>query len=138
MLFLKSEDQFPVRQHDLRIPRSIGQPLQQISDQRHSGAAFVVRSDDGPGRELVICLQQHSIPRFGVLIPFFERAGVDRAVLPLRQWILLAFFEPSLLLVAADVQIVFEQKPITFSTPARLYQLRLKTTNSIGAGRCGT
>ena len=30
------------------------------------------------------------------------------------------------------------QKPITFSTPARLYQLRSKSTISPAAGRCAT
>ena len=30
----------------------------------------------------------------------------------------------------------FEQKPMTFSTPARLYQLRSKITTSPAAGKC--
>src|SRR5215472_471898 len=32
----------------------------------------------------------------------------------------------------------FEQKPITYSTPARLYQLRSKITTSPAAGKCST
>ena len=45
-----------------------------------------------------------------------------------------------LLELGADLEetlvLLFEQKPITYSTPARLYQLRSKITISPAAGEC--
>ena len=35
-------------------------------------------------------------------------------------------------------RLLLEQKPITRSTPARLYQVRSKMTTSPAAGKCGT
>ena len=124
---------------------------------------LVVGADDVPGRDAGVGLLQHHVARAGVVVPALRARHVHRTQLPLPDRILDAGLEPSLLLVVADLQPQLdqddaaldhelldlrdrspgtacapssEQKPITRSTPARLYQLRSKITTSPAAGKC--
>ena len=102
----------------------------------------------------------------GVLLPAHARLQIHWAELPLFYRIVDAHLEAQMLLFVGDLEnqylmrmmpepisIFFEvegtvrknsstssaeQNPITFSTPARLYQLRSNSTISPPAGRCGT
>ena len=102
--------------------------------------------------------------RAGIVVPAISRFEIHRAELPLAQRIVDARLEAALLLLLADLEPVFDQmnavlrslpsrtagpvsrncwycssvqKPMTCSTPARLYQLRSKMTISPAAGKCG-
>ena len=106
---------------------------------------------------------EHRIARPRVLVPLGARRQVHVAQLPLPQRIVDAGLESPLLLLVADLEpeldeddaavddVLLErraaasrkrsycssvQKPITRSTPARLYQLRSKITISPAAGKC--
>ena len=106
---------------------------------------------------------EHPVARARVVVPALARRQIHRAELPLPQRVVDARLEPPLLLVVADFEpeldqddaavddvasrpagttsgtaraVLSVQKPMTYSTPARLYQLRSKITTSPAAGKC--
>ena len=123
---------------------------------------LVVGSHEVPRRDSRVGLRQHLIARARVVVPAGARRQIHRAELPLPHRVVDARLEAPLLLVVADLEpeldqmtppstrnfsicgqssrnrscSFFEQKPMTGSTPARLYQLRSKITTSPAAGKC--
>jgi hypothetical protein len=107
---------------------------------------------------------EHHVACPGIVVPAVVRLDVHRAQLPLADRIFDARPEAPLLLLLADLQpdldepgaavddellddgakfekalcSLDEQKPMTYSTPARLYQLRSKITISPPAGKRST
>ena len=133
-----------------------------MADAVEPRTSLVIRVNDVPGCVLRVRGLEHHIPRPRVFEPFAPRAQVHGAELPLAQRILDAGLEAALLLLVANLQPEFDelntvatmyssnsgqtlrkrwccsfvQNPITYSTPARLYQLRSKITTSPAAGNC--
>src|SRR6516165_4657914 len=113
---------------------------------------LVIRMNHMPGRVLAGSRLEHHVARPGIVIPASVRLKVHRAQFPLPKRIVYAGLESPFLLILADLQpdlaqpdpavhYVFlnrgtqveealvlrsVQKPMTYSTPARLYQLRSK------------
>ena len=134
---------------------------QNASNQIDAGKAFVVGAHDVPWRYRCMSPKQHGVARLAIGLPMLHRNRINRARLPLLKRIILPSGEAENLLILADVQIVLQnfmpeftsiasnvgtdcmnsscssvlQNPITGSTPARLYQLRLNNTNSCATGK---
>ena len=121
---------------------------------------LVVGSQDVPRRIFSICSVEHHVACTGVVVPAAARGQVDRTQLPLPQGVIQTGFEAPTLLVVTDFEPVLDQvnstrddillhyrhrfrnslccssvqNPMTYSTPARLYQLQSKITISPALG----
>ena len=129
-----------------------------------SGSLLIVSLDHGPWSVGQVGVPEHGFLGPGVLVPFVERGQVDRAELPRLDRVGVPVDEPAQLLGPGDREPELDQrdavgdqaaarssgtsarnrsyssgwqKPITCSTPARLYQDRSNITISPGSGRWG-
>jgi NAD(P)-dependent dehydrogenase (short-subunit alcohol dehydrogenase family) len=142
----------------------VGHLRQQVVDAVQAGLLLVHRLHHPPGRLGDVGALQHHLLGLGVVLPAAAALQVHRAELPLLERVVDAAQEAQVLLVVGDREPVLdeldarahqhalelghraeelldsssEQKPITRSTPARLYQLRSNSTISPAAGRCAT
>src|SRR5258708_13263296 len=79
---------------------------------------LVVGADDMPRRERIVAAGEHRVARPAVVLPMLDRRLVDRADLPLLERIRAAVLQTFLLLVFADVEIIFEElDPRPFEQP---------------------
>lgn len=127
-----------------------------------TSALLIVAPDHGPGRLGRVGPVKHRDLSRGVGLPFVQQGDIGRAELPLPHGVDLADGEPGVLLagVTENQNFVSEtpssassrsnwgtclrkvsycssvQKPMTFSTPARLYHERSNRTTSPAVGRC--
>src|SRR5215469_4742375 len=92
------------------MPSRILESPQQITDNVEARVLLIGRADDGPGRGHAVRPLQHLISRLAVGVPELGRFSVDRAELPLAEWVLTTFVEAPLLLGLRDVEIIFEQR----------------------------
>src|SRR5215813_9749712 len=134
--------------------------LQNMRDDVEACPSFVIGVHQAPWRVLAVGRVQHHVARFGIRVPSPIGFDVHRAQLPLPQRILDARLESLFLLFLPYLQpdldqndaaiddvfldlwaeleeaLMLVQKPMTHSTPARLYQLRSKMTISPPEGNC--
>ena len=143
------------------LKRNAGEDV--LDDVQAGGLLLVVGADEcTTGAMRVSVVGQHAVAGARVVVPAGPRRKVHRTELPLPDRIVDARLEAPLLLLVADFEpqldqddaaadeiafelraqveealvLLSEQKPMTCSTPARLYQLRSKMTISPAAGKC--
>ena len=140
----------------------VGEPVEEIPDEGQPAAPLVVKINECPRRMLGMRRFQHRLTRRGVVGVMGARRLVDRRQLPSLQRVGDPFRETLFLLGLVAGQPIFEQrmpssisifsnggtatknastwlgvaKPITLSTPARLYQLRSNRVIWPLSGRC--
>src|SRR5262249_46742384 len=150
-----------LRQLDLRVRHFlVGNRPQDVRDAIEPPAPLVVGLHDVPRRVLAVRLFQHHVARPRVVVPAPVRFEVHWAQLPLPERVVDASGKSPFLLALSDFQPDFDQdntainhvffhwraklekmagllrmqNPMTYSTPARLYQLRSNITISPAAG----
>ena len=136
--------------------------FEDVADAVEPGSFLVDGMEDVPWRQFAVGAIEHEIARAGILEPLAARREVHRTEFPLTERIVDSRLEPAFLLFIADLEPDFneldagiddvllhfgaeleealvsflEQNPMTYSTPARLYQLRSKIRSSPAAGKC--
>ena len=87
----------------------VRQLMQHIAHGIQAGALLAVALDHGPGRICRIRIKKHALFGTRVVFPFVQRGQVDRAQLPLLEWVVLALLEPPQLLLSADTEPELDQ-----------------------------
>jgi hypothetical protein len=81
----------------------------EVTQDIQSSLAFVVSADNRPWCMRMVRVRKHVITSLAVVVPMFERDGVNRTALPLFEWIGASCFQPARLFVTADIELVLEQ-----------------------------
>src|SRR5690349_1975645 len=87
----------------------IGEAIEKVGHEREARALLVVALNHTPGRRFMRGTSEHVVAGLGIGFPFFARDSVDRGDLPGLQRVPAAIRETFLLLLAADVEIIFPE-----------------------------